>query len=74
MPQLNLGKKVTFLTDVMKNVWRRVLGWTRDQIVQDVPEELAFCEFQCREPQCTGRRDGAYVMSQCKRHRTSVLT
>jgi len=41
----------------MTNICRRVLHWLRDQIVQDVPEELEFCEFHCRQPQCAGRKD-----------------
>jgi hypothetical protein len=44
-------------SDVMTNIWVGFLHWLRDQIVQDVPEELEACEFDCRKPQCTGGRD-----------------
>lgn len=27
-------------------------GWLLNQIVQDVPEEIAICEFDCDKPQC----------------------
>jgi hypothetical protein len=27
---------------------KRLWGWIKDQIVQDVPEHLAVCEFDCR--------------------------
>ena len=29
--------------------WR----WLRDQIIQEVPEDSALCEFDCRKEQCT---------------------
>jgi len=32
---------------------RRSWRWLRDQIVQDVPEDFALCEFDCRKGQCT---------------------
>ena len=41
----------------MTNIWTKFLHWLRDQIVQDVPEELEVCEFYCRKPYCTGGRD-----------------
>jgi uncharacterized protein YecT (DUF1311 family) len=31
---------------------RRVGRWLRDQIVQEVPEDSAHCEFDCRKGQC----------------------
>jgi hypothetical protein len=40
---------------------KRLWGWIKEQIVQDVPEHLAICEFdcscvrECRENQCTLR-------------------
>ena len=30
-----------------------VLRWLKQQVVQDVPDELALCEFDCRKEQCT---------------------
>lgn len=32
---------------------RRFFQWVRKQIVQDVPEDAALCEFDCRKEQCT---------------------
>lgn len=31
----------------------RVWRWIKDQIVQDVPQESALCEYDCRKGQCT---------------------
>ncbi len=28
-------------------------GWVEDQIVQDVPKDIAVCEFDCQKDQCT---------------------
>jgi hypothetical protein len=28
-------------------------GWLLNEIVQDVPEEVAICEFDCDKQQCT---------------------
>jgi len=33
----------------IRGIWR----WLRNQIVQDVPEDSALCEFDCRKGQCT---------------------
>ena len=27
--------------------------WVSDQIIQDVPSQIAMCEFDCRKTQCT---------------------
>ena len=35
----------------MIKFWR----WIKNQIVQDVPEEVALCEFECHKQQCTER-------------------
>jgi hypothetical protein len=34
-------------------VFRRLWRWTKQQIVQDVPDEDALCEFDCRKKQCS---------------------
>ena len=34
------------------NLVRAVWGWLRRQIVDDVPEGDAICEFDCRKSQC----------------------
>ncbi len=31
---------------------RRLWAWLRPTLVQEVPEELAICEFVCTRPQC----------------------
>ncbi len=38
----------TFHT-VRRTVWQ----WVKNQITQDVAEEDALCEYDCRKPQCT---------------------
>ena len=35
----------------MTKLWR----WIKNRIVQDVPEEVALCEFECHKQQCTER-------------------
>jgi hypothetical protein len=32
---------------------QRLSQWVLNQIVQDVPEDSALCEFDCRKGQCT---------------------
>jgi hypothetical protein len=32
---------------------RGFFQWVRNQIIQDVPEDIAICEFDCRAGQCT---------------------
>jgi len=32
---------------------RGFLQWVRDHFIQDVPEDTALCEFDCRKDQCT---------------------
>ena len=33
---------------MIRNLWR----WLQDQMVQDVPDSLAVCEFDCRSASC----------------------
>jgi uncharacterized protein YecT (DUF1311 family) len=33
----------------IREIWR----WLRNQIIQEVPEDSALCEFDCRKGQCT---------------------
>jgi hypothetical protein len=28
------------------------LAWLKHQVVQDVPQDMAVCEFDCRKTQC----------------------
>ena len=36
-----------------KNPFKRAWDWVKDQIVQEVPKDTAFCEFDCRKQECT---------------------
>ena len=35
-----------------RRVVRKAKRWLKEQIVQDVPEDIALCEFDCRKGQC----------------------
>ena len=37
---------------------RRFGSWVLNHIVQDVPEDVCFCEFDCREADCSQTRMG----------------
>jgi hypothetical protein len=37
------------IVNALHRVWRNL----SNHIVQDVPERVALCEFDCRKPQCT---------------------
>jgi hypothetical protein len=30
----------------------RLWQWAKDQIVQEVPEDIGLCEYDCRKKQC----------------------
>jgi hypothetical protein len=30
----------------------RIWRWLRDEMVEDVPEDIAICEYDCRKRQC----------------------
>jgi hypothetical protein len=34
-------------------LFAQIRRWVLDRIVQDVPEAVATCEFECRVPRCT---------------------
>ena len=38
------------------HIFDRAWHFLVDQLIQDVPEEIAVCEFDCRETQCTLER------------------
>jgi hypothetical protein len=40
---------IVHTADVLHNAF----GWLMNEIVQDVPEPIAVCEFDCRKTQCT---------------------
>ncbi len=31
----------------------RIKRWLQNQLIQEVPEDIAFCEFGCRKLQCS---------------------
>ena len=45
---------------------QRLSQWVLNQIVQDVPEDSALCEFGCRKGQCT---QGEWAMCERRLHR-----
>jgi hypothetical protein len=46
------NKSETHCGDCM-NFPRNIWNWLRRQVVDDVPQGEALCEFDCRKPQCT---------------------
>jgi hypothetical protein len=32
---------------------RRLRKWVTNQVIQEVPGDIALCEFDCRKKQCT---------------------
>ncbi len=42
-------------------LWARLSGWIKDQLVGEVPLELAACEFECKRDQCL---EGEWVSCQ----------
>jgi hypothetical protein len=34
-------------------LFRRFRRWVRNQVIQDVPNSIALCEYDCRKQQCT---------------------
>ena len=38
---------------VQANIFSGLSHWVLNQFIQDVPEESALCEFDCRRAQCT---------------------
>lgn len=37
---------------MLKHFWQQFLGKVRAEIEQEIPAELAYCEFECRNAQC----------------------
>lgn len=50
----NGAKRETLLATVAFLV-SRLHQWVADQIIQDIPRQLALCEFDCRKTQCTSQ-------------------
>jgi len=34
-------------------LFRRLRQWVTNQVIQEVPGDIALCEFDCRKQQCT---------------------
>jgi hypothetical protein len=52
------------MTDASRRVpglWGRFSRWIKDQLVGEVPVELAACEFECEKDQCL---EGEWVNCQ----------
>jgi hypothetical protein len=49
VPMTPVHASVEKLNEVLRPMWRRFV----DGIVQDVPEDVSLCEFDCRNGQCT---------------------
>jgi hypothetical protein len=45
--------RTTGLKDVRVDMVHRAWRWLAHELIQDVPEDVAICEFDCRKPQCT---------------------
>ena len=39
---------------LVKKIFGRLGGWVGAHVVQDVPEDIAACEFDCSKPECEG--------------------
>lgn len=37
-------------------IFRRIGRLVADQLIQDVPEAIAVCEFDCRKPDCSAEQ------------------
>jgi hypothetical protein len=35
------------------SLFRRLRRWVTNQLIQEVPGDIALCEFDCRKKQCT---------------------
>jgi hypothetical protein len=35
------------------SLFRRLRRWVTNQVIQEVPGDIALCEFDCRKQQCT---------------------
>jgi hypothetical protein len=47
---------------------RKLWRWIRILVVQDAPEDIAPCEFECRRPEC---RQGDWEVCEKRLHRVS---
>jgi hypothetical protein len=45
--------RIACLKDVGFDIVHRAWSWLAQELIQDVPEDVALCEFDCRKPQCT---------------------
>ena len=41
---------------ITKRMVGRLRGWMGMQLVSDVPDDIAACEFECKRPECSDER------------------
>ncbi len=46
-----MGAKTGERTSYLGRLWR-ALGWVENKLSQDVPDNIARCEFDCRKLEC----------------------
>jgi hypothetical protein len=46
-------QRVNITEQALKNPFKRFLEFVKRQIVDDIPEHLTLCEFDCAKGQCT---------------------
>jgi len=54
---------------ITKRMVGRLRGWMGMQLVSDVPDDIAACEFECKRPECSDER---FVGCE-RRRRTEAL-
>lgn len=42
------------VTPFARKIFSRLRGWIGARLVQDVPSDIAACEFDCSKPECGG--------------------
>ena len=48
-----MAEKFAVFKEARVGMVRRAWAWFAGELIHDVPEDLALCEFDCRKPQCT---------------------
>lgn len=44
------------VAEFTKKLVDRVRGWVGSQVVSDVPDDIAACEFECKRPECSDEK------------------
>jgi hypothetical protein len=57
-------RKETMVARLSGSLFRRVGAWVRGNIVQDVPRDIAACEFDCSRERCD-----AETLATCERRK-----